>query len=240
MSRAAFNLIYDLAPIKTSGQIGLVMLPGAGMRAQDFIIQGLVSSIRDRGLAVDAVMVDIEAGDYMQEAFNDLLRYEVIEPMLAGGYRRIWFAGISLGAYGALRFLRENNQTIEGMLLLSPFLSIRGAVARVLGEGGLDRWSPHPQDYESDDWEMLYWLKGNLIPNGFPVAIHVGWGTSDRYADAGRLLAGRLPCERVFCVQGDHDWCTWRTLWHDMLDALPFLFQNKGASHAQQQEIKSS
>lgn len=240
MSRTVFDSIYDVVPNKTSDPIALVMLPGAGMHARDFMAQGFITPIRDRGLAVDVVMVDIEADGYMHEAFNEHLKNEVVEPLLARGYRRVWFAGISLGAYGAIRFLREKVKAVEGMMLLSPFLSTRGAVGKVLREGGLDHWCPHPRDHENDDWEMLCWLKENLVPDGFPVTIHVGWGASDRYADAGRLLAGRLPSERVFCIPGDHDWHTWNTLWHDMLDALTFPFPDVPAGSAWQQGIRPS
>jgi len=200
----------------------MVMLPGAGMCARDYIDQGFVSSIQERGLAVDVVIVDIAADDYLKDAFNKRLKNEVVEPLIGQGYSRIWLAGISLGAYGAIKFLREEFGEIEGVMLLSPFLSTRGAVAKVLREGGLDNWSPCPSGIENDGWDNFCWLKENFVVNGSPIKIYVGWGDVDRYADSGRLLAGRLPNENIFCIHGDHDWRTWKLLWRGMLDAVTF------------------
>lgn len=222
MYRAVLDSINNPAPNKTSERIGMVMLPGARMCARDFMDQGFVSSIQDRGLAVDVVMVDMVADDYLQETFNERLKNEVIEPLIDQGYSRIWLAGISLGAYGAIKFLREKIDEIEGVMLLSPFLSTRGAVAKVLKEGGLDKWSPCSSEIENDDWDNFCWLKENLVANGSPIKIYVGWGDVDRYADSGKLLADRLPDENVFCIHGDHDWRTWNTLWRGMLDVVPF------------------
>ena len=222
MYRAVLDSINNLTPNKTSEQIVMVMLPGAGMCARDFMDQGFVSSIQDRGLAVDVVMADIAADDYLKENFNERLKNEVVEPLIDQGYRRIWFVGISLGAYGAIKFLREKIDAIEGVMLLSPFLSTRGAVAKVLKEGGLVNWSPCSSDIESDDWDNFCWLKENLAANGSSIKIYVGWGDVDRYADSGKLLADHLPQENVFRINGDHDWHTWNTLWHCMLDVVPF------------------
>lgn len=216
---AVSDLACEMVQAGIAGRVALVMLPGAGMRVQDFKVRGFVDAIHERGLAVDAVMADIGPGDYVQERFGARLKSEVIDPLRSRGYRQIWLAGISLGAYGAMRFLQADREGIDGALLLSPFLSTRGAVAEVLRAGGLDRWSPSQADRESDDFALLCWLKDHLAADA---PIYLGWGEADRYAGAGRLLAGRLPCDRIFCIDGDHDWATWSALWHSMLDIVPF------------------
>lgn len=216
------DLACEMVPAGIAERVALVMLPGAGMRAQDFRVRGFVDAIHERGLAVDAVMADIGPGDYVQETFGARLKSEIIDPLWSQGYRQIWLAGISLGAYGAMRFLQADREGIDGLLLLSPFLSTRGAVVEVLRAGGLDYWSPSPADRASDDFALLCWLKDHLVADALPMEIYLGWGEDDRYAGASRLLAARLPSDRVLCMDGDHDWATWSVLWSNMLDMASF------------------
>lgn len=217
-----FGLAYDVAPGELAGETALVMLPGVGMNARDFAVRGFVEAMRKRELAVDAVMVDAGAGDYMSPTFGERLGAEVVDALLVEGYQRVWLAGISLGGYGAMRLLQERTEGIDGMLLLAPFLSTRGTIARIMHAGGLDGWSPLPAEREGVDEALLCWLKDHLAAGDLPIEIYLGWGEADRYADASRLLAARLPSDRIFRACGDHDWPTWETLWHDMLDAAPF------------------
>ena len=216
-----FGLTYDLAPFGAPSEIALVMLPGAGMHPQDFKNNGFVEAIRNRGLPVDVVILEAEVDAYMPTEFAKRMRSEVVKPLRASGYRSIWLAGISLGAYGAMRLLQERADDIEGMLLLAPFLSTRGMIAQILRGGGLDQWSPAPGERESIDESLLCWLKDNLTTGKLP-HIYLGWGEEDRYADASKLLAAHLPHDRIFHICGDHNWTTWGTLWHEMLNAVPF------------------
>ena len=217
-----FGLTYDIVPGRPAEKIMLVMLPGAGMCAEDFRARGFVETLRERGLPVDTVMVDVSTDDYVSATFGKYMNGEVVSALLAGGYQRIWLAGISLGAYGVMRLLQEQAGDIEGVLLLSPFLSTRGTIARIMGAGGLNGWLPLPEEREGADESLLCWLKENLVAGKLPVEIYLGWGEADRYADASRLLAAWLPANRIFRTHGDHDWPTWTALWHDMLNALPF------------------
>lgn len=200
----------------------MVMLPGAAMRAHDFRERGLVQALHAHAPDIDAVMVEVDAGEYVPATFGKRLQGEVLGPLRERGYRHVWLAGISLGAYGALRLLQEGAEDVAGVLLLSPFLATRGTVARVLDNGGLDCWVPLPAQRAGDDESLLCWLKDHLLPANLARKFYLGWGTDDRYADAGRLLAARLPHDQVFSRPGDHDWPTWAVLWQDMLAAVPF------------------
>jgi pimeloyl-ACP methyl ester carboxylesterase len=52
--------------------------------------------------------------------------------------------------------------------------------------------------------------------------VYLGFGDADRYAEPSRMLARRLPAERVVVLPGAHDWPTWMLLWHALLARLPF------------------
>ena len=84
-----FKQICDLAPGENAGQLALVILPGAGMRASDFRVHGFVEAIRRRCLAVDAIMMEIEIGDYASAAFGQRLKRTVQEILHARGYARL-------------------------------------------------------------------------------------------------------------------------------------------------------
>ncbi len=197
----------------------LVMLPGAGMSARDFLTQGFVSVIRERGLPVDVLAVGADVADYLHPDFCQRLNHEIAALQKPGRSTRVSLMGISLGAQAALRFLRENLMGIEGVMLIAPFLATRGAVAEVVRAGGLDGWHHGMPGCEAEDERELFsWLKDRLHPEGALPRICVGYATEDRYADSGRLLAARLPSACVFRTAGGHDWVAWRTLWFGMLD----------------------
>lgn len=224
MARATLDQLFHCAPGSSSRQLALVMLPGAEMHAEDFLTQGFVSAIRERDISIDVIMVEASISDYMQQDFGTRLGNDVVAPLLAEGYQQIWLMGISLGAQGAIRFLGEHAGMIEKLVLIAPFLATRGAIAEVMDAGGLDGWLPAPGKIDAEEHELLIWLKENLGSDDSTPEVYVGYGTEDRYADSGRLLAGRLSQERVWCASGGHDWPTWRTLWHDMLDNFQVSF----------------
>ena len=123
-----------------------------------------------------------------------------------------------------MRLLQESMEEIEGMLLLSPFLSTRGTITKVRHAGVLDRWSPLEAERDGDDSALFCWLKDDLIVGRPSPEIYLGWGMQNRYADTGELLATRLPRNRVFCQDSNHDGPAWNALWHAMLDVMPFAF----------------
>ena len=51
--------------------------------------------------------------------------------------------------------------------------------------------------------------------------LYLGYGSDDRLARTGTLLADALPKERVFIRPGRHDWRTWRRLFSEFLDHGP-------------------
>jgi hypothetical protein len=51
--------------------------------------------------------------------------------------------------------------------------------------------------------------------------LYLGYGSDDRLARTGTLLADALPKERVFIRPGGHDWRTWRRLFSEFLDHGP-------------------
>ena len=170
----------------------LVMLPPAKACAQDLVERGFVAALRERGSPLDVAVMDADADYYLEDkvggSLGERLAADVIAPMRAKGYARIWLMGISLGGYGCISLARRRAAELEAMILLAPFLGSRG-----------------PEALEPADAEW------------FPAA-YLGFGTGDRYAAASEMLARQLPAERVIRMPGAHDWPTWIQLWRAVLE----------------------
>jgi pimeloyl-ACP methyl ester carboxylesterase len=200
----------------------LVLLPGAYMKAQDFVTHDFFGAVRRRFCPVDIVAVETGMDTYLDNDIVEHIHDEIIAPAVAAGTRTIWLAGISLGALGALLSARRHAGAIAGLLLLSPFIGSRGLVAQVERAGGLRRWEPAADEAPTIEQDLLRWLQSYDPARPDCPPIHLAYGRDDRYAAAHRLIADLLPSGRVIVGEGGHDWPTWEALWGRMLDAKPF------------------
>jgi pimeloyl-ACP methyl ester carboxylesterase len=174
----------------------LVMLPAAKARPEDFFEHGFIAVLRERRLAFDVVAVDAHSDYYLEGDIIERLDAEVVRPMRAVGYSEIWLAGVSLGGMGAIAYACRHDAEIAGVMLIAPFLGVRGADRRPELLGTLAR----------------YRASERQLP-----AMFLGYGTRDRYAPASAMLAQWLPAERTTTIDGAHDWPTWIALWRIML-----------------------
>src|SRR5688572_4657951 len=221
------NVIRDPARV-AGGDLALVMLPGAGDRAEDLVEQGFLGALRRRGVAADAWMADVPFDQYMDGSFATQLERDVLSPIRSRG-ARIWMMGISLGGMAALSLARRHPGAIEGSILLAPFLGTRGRIAEVVAAGGLRKWLPGAVPPDDDELQVLSWLRDYRAGDPALPRIHLGYGTDDRYAPASELLARELPSAHVVSVQGEHDWETWLKLWERLLDGNVLLAPSAGA-----------
>ncbi len=183
----------------------MILLPGAYMHAQDFLTHGF-----DNAADIIAVETGMEA--YLDGSIVGRL-HQMISPIRSP----VWLAGISLGGLGALLYAKSHPGTVAGLLLLSPFIGTRGAVAQVVKAGGWDAWQPPAKEEATEEHALLHWLKSYRPDDAGCPPIYLGYGETDRYAASYRLLAGLLPADRVVTIAGGHDWQTWRVLWDRLL-----------------------
>ncbi len=153
---------------------------------------------------------------YLDGSIVRRLHDEAIAPIRAGG-AQVWLAGISLGGLGALLYGKAHPDAVAGILLLSPFIGTRGAVAQVIRAGGFDAWQPSEGEAATREHRLLQWLKAYRSDDPAWPDIYLGYGENDRFAASYRLLADILPAERVVTAAGGHDWETWTVLWDRLL-----------------------
>ena len=214
--------LHYRAPSADPDRVLLIMLPGAGIAAAAFAAHGMVAAAQTRALAVDVVAVRPDLGLYLEGEIAPALHRCVVEPALAQGYTRLWLLGVSLGGMGALLYASAYTAEVEGLVLLAPFLGTRGTVAEIAKAGGLASWSPAGSAATAAEQRMLVWLQAFLARRPAAPALYLGYGQQDRFAPGHRLLAERLPRDRVVTAEGGHDWDCWLTLWRRIIAAAPF------------------
>jgi pimeloyl-ACP methyl ester carboxylesterase len=192
----------------------IVWLPGAYDSAQSFRTAGFTVAAARRGLALDLVYVDLDLEHLGDRTALRRLRSEVLLPALEAGMT-CWLAGISLGGMLALDYAATYPADLFGLCLLAPYLGNRMLTAEI-HDAGLAAWDPGElaeTDEERRIWRHIKTHHANAGP------IYLGFGRSDRFAEAHRLLAASLPVGCVDVIEGGHDWLTWTALWENFLDS---------------------
>ncbi len=183
----------------------IVFLPGLKDRARVFEKEGFVELVRQHHLAADIVEADAHVGYYVKGNVVRRLERDVIEPAERRRYQRIILVGVSMGGYGAVRYVMAHPNQIAEIVLLSPFL----------GAGPFERELAQPNDPDfKETWDWI-----NHFPVGKPhPRIVLGYGHLDAFVKTDRDLAERLPPADVINLFGAHIWPTWHKLFEQMLE----------------------
>lgn len=202
----------------------LVLLPGSYSAPEEFLREGFVQTVREHRLAADVLLVDAHVGYYQGRSIVERLRADVIAPARARGVERIWLAGISIGAVGAMLYADAHPDDIDGIVLLGPYLGQRMTALDIRQAGGLAAWpAPAPSPDNELDATLWRWLQRQTGPSGSgrKIPLLLGYGLDDRYAYNDAVLADAMPASSVFTAPGGHDWSAWRPLWRAIVDTLP-------------------
>jgi pimeloyl-ACP methyl ester carboxylesterase len=216
------TVIDDFVVAGSEDRTLLVLLPGAYMTARDFIDHHFIRAVRKRSWPLDIMAVETGIDSYLDNDIVERLHDEVVLPARAAGAKRIWLAGISLGAMGALLYTRAHREMVAGLLLLSPFIGSRGIVADVERAGGIRQWLPAATGEETIEHRLFAWLRTYDAGDPSWPEIFLAYARDDRFAAAHSLLAGILPSSKVLIGEGGHDWPTWEILWEQLLQISPF------------------
>jgi pimeloyl-ACP methyl ester carboxylesterase len=192
----------------------VVFLPGRSDTARSFDSNGFIAEARAAGVEDDMIAVDAHIGYYLTRSIIDRLWLDVVRPAMES-HRPVWLVGISLGGFGAVAFAGEHPESVEGLVVIAPYLGPDDVIDEIGRAGGLRHWSPPaaPGDFR----KQWVWLQGYSRPQPARPPLYLAYGDADRYAAGHRALAAVLPAERVLVTPGGHDWRAWRTLWKSFL-----------------------
>lgn len=217
-------MVFHPALVPSTEPVLLVLLPGFDMNAEDFARHGFLDMARRHAPEADIIVAKPDLDLYLEGTVGA----DIASLLRSAGRsrRRVWLAAISLGCFGALSAV-EHSVAIEGIILLAPFLGTAGLIAELGRAGGLALWDPGEVAEDDHERQLLARLRSGVCrPEDWPV-LYLGYGRSDRFAAASRLLAAILPPSRIFEIEGAHDWPSWERLWERILAAHPFA---RGAS----------
>ena len=192
----------------------LVLLPGAYMRAADFVGANFFAAVARRCLALDLVAVNLDPGAISGGSALPAIQEEILTPARRQGYEKIWLGGISLGGLLALCHAADTPGSIDGLCLLAPYPGSRLTASSIDRAGGLDHWQATPEELADPEFRMWRWLQ--RPPAGLPV--FVGYGREDRFAAGMQRIAERFPAAARHAIPGGHEWPVWQQLWEHFLD----------------------
>jgi pimeloyl-ACP methyl ester carboxylesterase len=196
----------------------LVFLPGAYMTPDELVQQGFASAVRERGLPVDLWFVQTELAQLVDRTAMQRLDTDIVGAAREQGYRRLWFAGISLGAFLALGYAARQPGRVEGIVGLGTYPGRRPLLQEIEQAGGLAAWQrsgAKPREDDDLDHDIWAWL---ARADRHAPSVYLGHGAQDRFADGQALMASTLAVGHVDVVPGGHDWPPWRALWARWLD----------------------
>lgn len=209
----------------------LVLLPPALSSIDDFEEQGFVSAVRQRWLPVDVLLAEITGQQVLDNSMVSALATQVIEPAIASGYRSIWLAGISIGAFNALYYAANHADQLAGIFLMAPYTGTADVLSEITAAGGAACWGQQQASFlhERIWWQ---WLCQESLKSQWRTPVYFATGDSDRFLKGQRLLAELLPSERARILPGGHRWPTWKALWEDWLDQGPLATRATAIEHA--------
>lgn len=208
----------DVHACRVGSECVLVLLPGAYMKAADFLEAGFARAVKDSGIALDVQLVDIDLTATAPAQARAAVNEQVLVPARQT-YRRLLLGGISLGGQAALLHAAHAQVAIDGLCLLAPYPGSRLALNAIGQQGGLDHWKASPDQLGDPDYQVWQWLQQPT--KGLPVFL--GYGEEDRFADGMHRIGERLPAGSTCVVPGGHDWAAWKSLWSVFLARGAFV-----------------
>ncbi|HKY90633.1 MAG TPA: alpha/beta hydrolase-fold protein [Nevskiaceae bacterium] len=199
----------------------LLVLPGGQDDLDDLQDFGIAQAVQGVAPDTEVALVGATLPYYMDGGLARRLHEQVIAPARAAGVREIWVSGVSMGGFGALLHERSFPGSVDGFLLMAPFLGDRALIEEIVSSGGLAQWQPGPvpetltrDSAVREVWRMLKSWREQ--PERFR-RVWLVCGTDDRLLPASRLLAQELPPDHYVERPGGHKWKVWTPAAADVL-----------------------
>jgi pimeloyl-ACP methyl ester carboxylesterase len=208
--------VQHLASESNRSERLLVFLPGLGDGVKVFSKQGLVDEVRSFSADIDIVAVNTHLKYFESRTVVDRLVEDVLIPARARGYKSISIVGISLGGFGALLILKHRPDLVDSVGLISPYLGDKRYYDYLLQEPFVESAIAEQRNL----WPWLTRLNSETYPR-----IYLAYGTEDKFAIPGELLAAMLPKSNQVTVKGKHRWNTFTRAFSRLVSDTPFLME---------------
>lgn len=200
----------------------VVILPGRADDLKAMERAGIAQAVHDAWPDADVQLVALTLPYYLRGDAPSRLHEEVIAPARKRGYREIWLGGASMGGMGTLLYDAYYPGSVDGLILLAPYLGDRSILKEIRGAGGVQKWMPGPvQPWSAESWQREMWrhIQGwSLAPEHAP-AVWLAYGDSDRLRAAMPVLEPALPANHILVRPGGHDWPVWTAALRELLRA---------------------
>jgi len=211
----------------------VVVLPGRGDDLAALQRTGIAAAIQSQWPDADVVLSGLAMNYYLQGGATRRLHDEIIAPARTRGYRQVWLLGASLGGLGALMYDGQWPGTIDGIVLMAPYLGEKPLLRQITAAGGLARWNPGPlpekidgHNFQHELWRHLQsWAREPSRANN----VWLAYGDHDYLRDTMPSLAPLLPPSHVLVRPGSHDWSVWTPASVEILGAINAHASSAGA-----------
>ncbi|MFK7742449.1 MAG: alpha/beta fold hydrolase [Planctomycetota bacterium] len=218
---AAMPIWFENYPAASATARGLVvLLHGIHDGPDDFTRHGFVERIQSANPELDVIAVDGHLGYYIRGLLAERVHQDIVKPYRER-YDHIWLVGISLGGLGAMTYAADYPHSVDGVVLLAPFLGSAEVIDEVRAAGGVRSWTAREREHAEDPMQRLAydawsWARTLAEHAAESPIVYLGFGETDRFVNAHNLLAEALPADRVLTHDGGHDWSTWTPLFDEL------------------------
>jgi len=190
-------------------------MPGIGDNPIAFQKAGFFD---DLDITFDTLVVDSHFAYYREKQLVERLYLDIIKPATTR-YSKITLLGISLGSYGALLVAQKYPQSVDQIILFSPFLGDLSLVDDIIANGGLEKWYlTQQQNNNTLGFGDNAWLYLQQLISSSEVKIVLAYGMQDKFSSAADLLSSNLSTDLTIQIKGKHNWVTWSKLWRKLLE----------------------
>lgn len=199
----------------------VVVLPGRGDDIAGLQRVGISQAIQSQWPDSDVTLSGLAMGYYLQGGAIQRLHDEIIVPARAHGYREVWLLGASLGGLGALMYDAQWPDTVDGIVLMAPYLGEKPLLQEIAAVGGIAHWNPGPMPAQvnGDNFQHELWRHLQTWSRHPEHARNVwlAYGDRDYLRDTMPSLTPLLLPSHVFVRSGSHAWAVWAPASRDIL-----------------------
>jgi pimeloyl-ACP methyl ester carboxylesterase len=189
-----------------------IVLPGRYDTPEGLNRRGVAQTIQREWPDADVILSGLGLRDYWTRQAPHRIEREYVAPARAAGYREVWLVGASLGGLGALLHDRHYPASVDGIILLGPYLGDDRIFNEIQQAGGVAAWTPVERSESSADWQRALWShlrSWSYSSSDVPTRVWLIYGKSDPLARGAQVLAPLLPPSQVLPRVGGHAWSVW-------------------------------